>query len=486
MAQFGRPDGDITVASFTGVLVDSAGNRYQNIDESSASDIDYNYGANNTAATYECSLSNVTDPVSSSGHIFRYRIAKTNAGVADGGGNAVTVTASLYQGTTLIAADSAQTATGTWTQYSLTLTGTQADSITNYTDLRLRFVTSASGGSPANRRGGAVSWGELEVPDAPTFSNIDGVVSVAFSNSGALGGLGALGGPVSVVAIATGTLVGEGALAGLVQIDFSLTGLMIGDAPISGTVQANFGATGELLGLVFVSGTSSWGFSTQGVLVGSGALAGISSAQFSPIGTLAGSGTLSGTLVIAFTENGILLGDGALGGSSSLIFALSGVLSEAGGDIEGSAQVSFSTSGTLIGIGEVTGSSQSAFSTVGILVGDGLLIGLTSPAFVTVGTLSGVGELVGAIPVLFSVTGGLDQDGAIVGNLIFSFSVSGTLSSIPAPPPPVVYPEVRVSIVLKSPVSVSVPRESSVISGSQGKSSHTPVFLAKSRIINLT
>lgn len=466
MAQFGRPDGDITVASFTGVLVDSAGNRYQNIDESSASDIDYNYGANNTAATYECSLSNVTDPVSSSGHIFRYRIAKTNAGVADGGGNAVTVTASLYQGTTLIAADSAQTATGTWTQYSLTLTGTQADSITNYTDLRLRFVTSASGGSPANRRGGAVSWGELEVPDAPTFSNIDGVVSVAFSNSGALGGLGALGGPVSVVAIATGTLVGSGALLGFAQIDFSLNGLLVGDASISGSAQTTFSTTGELLGLVFASGTSSWAFSTQGAIIGSGDLVGTSSVQFSLAGALGGEGLLGGNLSLDFGGNGILAGQGALGGSSSLTFALIGTLTEEGGDIDGSAQVSFSTSGTLVGIGEIAGASQSSFSPAGIL--------------------SGEGELLGTIPVLFSVTGALDQEGAIAGTLILFFSVSGTLSSIAAPPPPVVYPEVRVSIVLKSPVSVSVPRESSVISGSQGKSSHTPVFLAKSRIINLT
>lgn len=160
MAQFGRPISDVT---------NTGNNGFAAIDEATADDGDYWYGDNNQADELEVALTNtLSDPASSSGHTFRYRIAKTNAGTVDGGGNAVTVTARLMQGTTEIAADSAQTATGTWTPYSLALSGAQADAITDYTDLRLEFVTSASGGSPANRRGGAVSWAELEIPDAAT------------------------------------------------------------------------------------------------------------------------------------------------------------------------------------------------------------------------------------------------------------------------------------------------------------------------------
>lgn len=157
MAQFARPNSNVTQTSFT--------NGFAEIDESVASDADFAYGANNVAAVLEVGLTDPTDPVLSSGHTFRYRIAKVNAGTVDGAGNAVTVTVELYQGTTLIAADVARTATGTWTQYSYTLAGAEADAITDYTDLRLRFTTSASGGNPSNRRGGAVSWAELEVPD---------------------------------------------------------------------------------------------------------------------------------------------------------------------------------------------------------------------------------------------------------------------------------------------------------------------------------
>lgn len=157
MAQFGRPDSNVTQTNFT--------NGFAEIDEETPSDSDYAWGANNTAAVLEVGLSNVTDPVVHTGHIIRYRIAKTDDGVVDGGGNAVTVTAELYQGGTSIATSVDNEATGTWTTYSFTLTTGQASTITDYTDLRIRCTTSASGGSPANRRGGAVSWAELEIPD---------------------------------------------------------------------------------------------------------------------------------------------------------------------------------------------------------------------------------------------------------------------------------------------------------------------------------
>jgi hypothetical protein len=178
MAQFARPDSDITQTSFTG--------GFSTIDESVASDADFAYGANNTAAELEVGLSNVTDPNSSTGHVFRYRIARTNAGVVDGGGNAVTVTARLMQGTTQIATDTAKTATGTWTQYAYTLSAAEADAITNYNDLRLEFLTSGSGGSPAVRRGGAVSWAEFEVPDAAAGQQYNSSPSGSLSFGGAI------------------------------------------------------------------------------------------------------------------------------------------------------------------------------------------------------------------------------------------------------------------------------------------------------------
>jgi len=61
MAQFGRPDSDITTTEIVGGFTD--------IDEVSFSDADYLTSNDNTTAVYECGLSDVTDPVSAIGHI---------------------------------------------------------------------------------------------------------------------------------------------------------------------------------------------------------------------------------------------------------------------------------------------------------------------------------------------------------------------------------------------------------------------------------
>lgn len=159
MTQYARPDGDITT---TGI----GGGSYASINESSANDADFIYGNENTSVTYECSLSNITDPSVNTAHTFSYRVVKLNNTTPDGEFNACYVTASLYQGSTLICADTQKKLDGTWTTYSKTLSTAEADTITDYTDLRLRFVSPASGGSPSTRRAMGLSWAEFQTPDA--------------------------------------------------------------------------------------------------------------------------------------------------------------------------------------------------------------------------------------------------------------------------------------------------------------------------------
>ena len=64
MAQYGRPDGEPTNVWL---------NDYSYIDEFTYNDSDYIRGQDNANNTHECSLSNVTDPTSSSGHTVRFR-----------------------------------------------------------------------------------------------------------------------------------------------------------------------------------------------------------------------------------------------------------------------------------------------------------------------------------------------------------------------------------------------------------------------------
>ena len=185
MAQFLRPDANVTQTSFTGGFAD--------LDESTASDADFAYGDNNTAATLEVGLSNPSGTPGSGTTTVRYRVAKTNAGTVDGAGNACDIQCHVYQGTTLIASDTARTVTGTWTTYSFT---PNMGSVTDWNNLRLRFVTTTSGGSPANRRGAAVSWGEIEAPDLD-MSDRTGSMAATESGSDSFASTGYTVAPIS-------------------------------------------------------------------------------------------------------------------------------------------------------------------------------------------------------------------------------------------------------------------------------------------------
>jgi hypothetical protein len=245
MAQFARPDGTTSAANITGTPDDT--NRHTNIDETTASDTDYVYGGNNLTSRHEVTLSDVTDPGSSTGHTFRYRIARTNSGTVDGTGNSVDVTVALYQGPTLIATDTAKTATGTWTTYSYTLTGTEADAITDYTALRLRMDTTSSGGSPSVRRGAAWSWAEFEIADPPAGITGSGgitIPAVALSGSAIESIIGSGGVTVPATSFsASGSASDPGILGtGGVSFGFSLSGSGTHSIPpASGSGGGSFG-----------------------------------------------------------------------------------------------------------------------------------------------------------------------------------------------------------------------------------------------------
>lgn len=160
--QYLAPDGDVTVTSITGTPTNTVGNRYTNIDESTANNTDYVYGANNTAAVYECSLANpAVTPSVDTGHIVRFRYARVSGGTPSAAGPEQPVlTVGLYQNATLIASTSITLAiTSAWIDASFTLTTTEASNITDYTDLRLRFSQTA-----VNNRGVGISWAALELP----------------------------------------------------------------------------------------------------------------------------------------------------------------------------------------------------------------------------------------------------------------------------------------------------------------------------------
>lgn len=164
MAQFARPDSVIAAGNFGFVAV----GLWQDIDEVVADDGDYDQSAAwsfGSSDTLEVGLSNVTDPVSSAGHTIRARYNVPVFDVLEA--SQWTLTFELMQGAVSKAAVQASDSvvTAGWLDLSYTLSGAEADSISDYNDLRLKFTFQDSG--LGQNVEGRISWAEFEVPNAP-------------------------------------------------------------------------------------------------------------------------------------------------------------------------------------------------------------------------------------------------------------------------------------------------------------------------------
>lgn len=142
MAQFGRPSADTLRDNWeeddgTTTAI------YDQIDETPSDDADYiRTVLVPTNDVYVTKLSALTDPLQSTGHILRYRYKKDAAAGAQ-----INLTVELRQGYvnegskgTLITSATHNNISDTITAGSITLSGGEADSITDYTDLYVRFV----------------------------------------------------------------------------------------------------------------------------------------------------------------------------------------------------------------------------------------------------------------------------------------------------------------------------------------------------------
>lgn len=158
MAQFARPDSDVSNAGAW-----TTAPLWSKIDETVASDADLIGSPGGPVnAMCELGLSNVIDPRVGTGHTWRVR-AKRTGGVFD---VAYTLKVDLMEGATQRATQTHSIGTlETWTNFTRTLTAGEADAITDYTNLRLRFTADDAGSLLTDFV--QVSFAELEVPDVP-------------------------------------------------------------------------------------------------------------------------------------------------------------------------------------------------------------------------------------------------------------------------------------------------------------------------------
>lgn len=144
MPQFERPDADTVIGNYKD-QADGTTNIFNSIDEASASDADYiKSPASPISEVYVCRLSDATDPLLSTGHTMRMR---TSNDVASGGETLdytqqlrMTYVNEGSQGTLIASQSRNGVADATWTTSSYTLSGAEADAITDYTALFFRFI----------------------------------------------------------------------------------------------------------------------------------------------------------------------------------------------------------------------------------------------------------------------------------------------------------------------------------------------------------
>jgi hypothetical protein len=126
--QVAAPTADIAAGGWTSSL---GGALYAAVDETTQNDSDYIYSPNNpTTEQFEIMFASLVDPQSSAGHTIRLGLQAI--------GQDTTFTFKLVQGTTVLDTWTESVTAGATATRPHTLSGIVADSITNYSDLRLR------------------------------------------------------------------------------------------------------------------------------------------------------------------------------------------------------------------------------------------------------------------------------------------------------------------------------------------------------------
>ena len=158
MAQYLRPSG---VDNYDGWETNPF---YDALDETSPNDSDFiqtplspNY------PTVYLNLSAISDPLSSSGHILRFRYRKSAASSMDIGFGVQLIQTDPFG--SFLAEYYPVATSDTWVTDTYNLDATQTDSITDYANLFLRIDAYVIGSGTAVR--GQVSWIEFETPDLP-------------------------------------------------------------------------------------------------------------------------------------------------------------------------------------------------------------------------------------------------------------------------------------------------------------------------------
>jgi hypothetical protein len=164
-SQIARPDGDVSAGGWTSTTL------FSKVDEAGPDDSDFITSASGPSNDIcELSLSNLTDPSASGGHVLRVRRKKSASS-----SNQIDMRYRLLQGATQIASwtDDTNISDAAFEIVTRTLTGGEADAVTDYSDLRVEIR--------ANQN--------TQTPTAPTFTAAGTAANTATASTGISPGL---------------------------------------------------------------------------------------------------------------------------------------------------------------------------------------------------------------------------------------------------------------------------------------------------------
>ncbi len=312
--RYARPDADLIAG---GWAASSGSDLYAMLDEEAADDGDYIWI--NGFGYCDIRLSDVADPVTSTGHAVVFR-----AWAPGGAGNLITT---LYQSSTVIATRSfIGTLPATAADYVIGLTPTEANSITDYTDLRLRFFTSSGETrvshayldvqrDPVTLAGAAAGAGTAAASLSLTVSLSGAAIAAGAAAAGlTVEGAGAvsLDGAASASASAAGALSLAVPLSGAALTVGSAAGSLTQIVPLAASAAAASLATGGLDISVTLSAAALASALAQAGLTVSGGLEGAADGTASAAASLDLRVNLSAQAVAQAIAAGALAGDGTI------------------------------------------------------------------------------------------------------------------------------------------------------------------------------
>ena len=302
MAQFARPDSDVTAGMW--VPIGGPVSLFDTMNEVVASDTDFaESDSNPTFDLMEVGLSNLDDPALSTGHILRYRYQKDSAAGAQ-----IDLVVDLVQGVTVIATFTHLDIQLGFITQAQTLTGPQTDAITDYTDLRIRFTADNPG--PGATREAHVSFAEFEIP---------------FQLSGTILSVTTLMGTLEATVPLTGVVPGQSVLLGDIQATVPLRGIVLGITPLSGSLNIPRVLQGPVVGQSALTGELPIAKSLASAVPGLSAAQGRILLDEEIGGLIAATSTLSGTMVATVRLSGTIDAVGVPQGRLSRVFGIRGI-----------------------------------------------------------------------------------------------------------------------------------------------------------------